>query len=86
MNCRDTDLTERLDYSSAVAVLGYSLILSILRAFRVRTEAEKVMFSAPFLGFITTHILHLNNYSMDYGIESVLETSGSYYSLSYSMY
>ncbi|KAL6998960.1 hypothetical protein U1Q18_000127 [Sarracenia purpurea var. burkii] len=64
---RDVDLTERLDYSSAVALLGYSLILAILRSFSVRAEAARVMVAAPLLAFVTTHILYLNNYTLDYG-------------------
>ncbi|KAL3503732.1 hypothetical protein ACH5RR_038181 [Cinchona calisaya] len=64
---RDVILTERLDYSSAVALIGYSLILAILRSFNVRDEASRVMVAAPFLAFITTHVLYLNNYKMDYG-------------------
>jgi len=65
--CRDIDLTEKLDYSSAVALLGYSLILSLLRAFNVKDEATRVMFAAPILAFVTTHILYLNFYELDYG-------------------
>ncbi|PUZ58386.1 hypothetical protein GQ55_5G505800 [Panicum hallii var. hallii] len=64
---RDIDLTEKLDYSSAVALLGYSLILSLLRAFNVKDEATRVMFAAPILAFVTTHILYLNFYELDYG-------------------
>ncbi|CAL4958634.1 unnamed protein product [Urochloa decumbens] len=64
---RDIDLTEKLDYSSAVALLGYSLILSLLRAFNVKDEAPRVMFAAPILAFVTTHILYLNFYELDYG-------------------
>lgn len=64
---RDVDITEKLDYSCAVALLGYSLILAILRSFNVRKEAARVMVSAPILAFVTTHILYLNNYRMDYG-------------------
>ncbi|XVE52893.1 hypothetical protein DITRI_Ditri02bG0160700 [Diplodiscus trichospermus] len=64
---RDVDLTEKLDYSSAVALLGYSLILAILRSFNVRDEAARVMVAAPFLAFVTTHILYLNFYTLDYG-------------------
>lgn len=64
---RDVDLTERLDYSSAVALLGFSLILSILRSLNVRDEASRVMVAAPLSAFIITHILYLNNYQMDYG-------------------
>uniref|UniRef100_A0A251U167 Post-GPI attachment to proteins factor 3 n=2 Tax=Helianthus annuus TaxID=4232 RepID=A0A251U167_HELAN len=64
---RDVDLTERLDYFSAIALLGYSLIVAILRSFNVRLEAARVMVSAPLLAFVTTHILYLNNYKLDYG-------------------
>lgn len=65
------DLTEKLDYSSAVALLGYSLILAILRCFNVRDEAARVMVAAPLLAFVTTHILYLNFYKLDYGIISL---------------
>lgn len=68
MNCRDVDVTEKLDYSSAVALLGYSLILAIIRSFSVTKEAAQVMVSAPLIAFVTTHILYLNNYQLDYGI------------------
>ncbi|KAL3647387.1 hypothetical protein CASFOL_008355 [Castilleja foliolosa] len=64
---RDVDLTEKLDYSSAVALLGYSLILAIIRAFNVRLEAARVMIAAPLIAFVTTHILFLNFYQLDYG-------------------
>ncbi|KAI4333332.1 hypothetical protein L6164_018160 [Bauhinia variegata] len=64
---RDVYLTEHLDYSSAVALLGYSLILAILRSFNIREEATRVMVSAPFAAFVTTHILYLNFYKLDYG-------------------
>ncbi|KAG5563926.1 hypothetical protein RHGRI_000193 [Rhododendron griersonianum] len=67
VNCRDVDVTERLDYSSAVALLGYSLILAIIRSFSVTKEAAQVMVSAPLIAFVTTHILYLNNYQLDYG-------------------
>eukprot|EP00262_Sarcandra_glabra_P011847 TRINITY_DN2929_c0_g1_i1.p1 TRINITY_DN2929_c0_g1~~TRINITY_DN2929_c0_g1_i1.p1 ORF type:complete len:349 (-),score=33.73 TRINITY_DN2929_c0_g1_i1:290-1336(-) len=65
---RDVELTEKLDYSSAVALLGYSLILAILRTFNVRDEAARVMVAAPLLAFVTTHILYLNFYKLDYGL------------------
>nr|GEV42326.1 post-GPI attachment to proteins factor 3 [Tanacetum cinerariifolium] len=64
---RDVELTEKLDYFSAIALLGYSLIVAILRSFNVRLEAARVMVSAPLLAFVTTHILYLNNYKLDYG-------------------
>lgn len=61
------ELTEKLDYSSAVAFLGFSLILALLRAFNVRDEATRVMVTAPLIAFVTTHILYLNFYKLDYG-------------------
>ncbi|KAL9230862.1 hypothetical protein vseg_006157 [Gypsophila vaccaria] len=64
---RDVDFTEKLDYSSAVAVLGCSLTISIMRSFHVRDEAARVMVAAPLLAFTVTHILYLNFYKMDYG-------------------
>lgn len=66
--CRDVDLTEKLDYSSAVALLGFSLILAVLRVFSVTDEAARVMVSAPLVAFVTTHILYLNCYQLDYGM------------------
>ncbi|KAK1366637.1 Post-GPI attachment to proteins factor 3 [Heracleum sosnowskyi] len=65
---RDVDITEKLDYSSAIALLGFSLILAIIRVFSVRTEAARVMVAAPLLAFVTTHILYLNFYQFDYGL------------------
>lgn len=67
---RDVELTEKLDYSSAVALIGFSLILSILRAFNVRDEAARVMVAAPLAAFVTTHILYLNFYKLDYGLNT----------------
>lgn len=64
---RDVDLTEKLDYSSGVALLGYSLILAIMRTFSVRVEAARVMIAAPIVAFVTTHILYLNFYQFDNG-------------------
>ena len=61
------ELTEKLDYSSAVALIGFSLIVSILRAFNVRDEAARVMIAAPLIAFVITHILYLNFYKLDYG-------------------
>ncbi|VFQ80586.1 unnamed protein product [Cuscuta campestris] len=68
LHSRDVDLTERLDNSSVVALLGFSLILAILRTFNVRDEATRVMVSAPIVAFVTTHILYLNFYQFDYGL------------------
>ncbi|KAJ8752982.1 hypothetical protein K2173_008717 [Erythroxylum novogranatense] len=65
---RDVELTEKLNYSSAVALLGFSLILAILRAFNIRDEAARVMVAVPVLAFVTTHIMYLNFYNLDYGL------------------
>ncbi|XP_048622919.1 post-GPI attachment to proteins factor 3-like [Brassica napus] len=72
---RDIDITKRLDFSSAIAVLGFSFIVSILRTFDVRVEAARVMVSAPVLALVTTHILYINFYKLDYasGLAMLLE-------------
>ncbi|KAI7735911.1 hypothetical protein M8C21_030567 [Ambrosia artemisiifolia] len=67
---RDVEMTEKLHYSSAAAILGFSLIVAILRAFSLRSEASRVMVAAPFIAFVTTHILYLNCYQLDYGEKS----------------
>uniref|UniRef100_A0A0D3BZF2 Post-GPI attachment to proteins factor 3 n=1 Tax=Brassica oleracea var. oleracea TaxID=109376 RepID=A0A0D3BZF2_BRAOL len=64
---RDVDITKRLDYSSAIVVLGFSLIVSILRTFDIRVEAARVMVSTPVLALVTTHVLYINFYKFDYG-------------------
>ncbi|EHA8592124.1 putative post-GPI attachment to proteins factor 3 [Cocos nucifera] len=67
----NSDLTEKLNQSSAVALLGYSLILAILRTFNVKGEAQRVTAAAPLLAFVTTHILYLNFYKLDYGLINI---------------
>ncbi|XP_010919213.1 uncharacterized protein [Elaeis guineensis] len=64
----NSDVTEKLNQSSAVALLGYSLILAILRTFNVKGEAQRVTAAAPLLAFVTTHILYLNFYKFDHGL------------------
>eukprot|EP00850_Spirogloea_muscicola_P007779 SM000040S14791 [mRNA] locus=s40:381868:383280:+ [translate_table: standard] len=64
---RDTKFTEAWDYSSVIALLGFSLVLSIFRAAALRLEAARVMVSAPIVAFVATHILYMNLYSFDYG-------------------
>ncbi|KAL6659937.1 hypothetical protein ACP70R_002059 [Stipagrostis hirtigluma subsp. patula] len=64
----DTFWTEKLYFSSAAAFLGYSLILAILRSLNLRDEASRVMVAAPILAFVTTHILYLNFYELDKGL------------------
>ncbi|KAL0360613.1 UNVERIFIED_CONTAM: Post-GPI attachment to proteins factor 3 [Sesamum radiatum] len=64
---RDVDLTEKLDYTFAVALLGYSLILAIIRSFSLRSGPARVMVAAPLIAFTITHIFFLNLYRMDYG-------------------
>ncbi|KAH0856460.1 hypothetical protein HID58_084721 [Brassica napus] len=72
---RDIDITKRLDFSSAIAVLRFSLIVSILRTFDVRVEAARVMVSALVLALVTTHVLYINFYKLDYasGLAMLLE-------------
>lgn len=69
------DLTEKLDHSSSVALIGFALILAVLRTFNVKTEASRVMIGAPLLAFLTTHILYLNFYKLDHGECSSLTRS-----------
>ncbi|CAN6923204.1 unnamed protein product [Brassica oleracea] len=72
---KDVDITKRLDYSSGIAVLGFSLIVYILRTFDVRVEATRVMVSAPVLALVTTHVLYINFYKLYYasGLAMLLE-------------
>lgn len=70
-------ITEQLDYSSAIALLGYTLIVTIIRTGNLRIEAAQVMVAAPILAFITTHILYLNFYQFDYGMGLDLTTTTS---------
>ncbi|KAI7740138.1 hypothetical protein M8C21_005279 [Ambrosia artemisiifolia] len=63
----DVEMTKRLNCSSAAALLGFSLVVAILRAINVRSQATRVMVSAPIIAFMTTHILYLNCYQFDYG-------------------
>ncbi|XP_027344057.1 post-GPI attachment to proteins factor 3 [Abrus precatorius] len=66
LHTRDFELTEKLDYSSAVGLLGYSLILAIVRSFNIKDEATRVMIFAPLLSFLITHIFYLNFYKFDH--------------------
>ncbi|CAG7902258.1 unnamed protein product, partial [Brassica rapa] len=68
---KDVDITKTLDYSSAIAILGFSLIVSILRTFDVRVEAARVMVSPPVLAFVTSHIMYINLYKLDYDIQKI---------------
>lgn len=67
-HARDTPFTEAWDYSSAVALIGGVLILSLFRTLNLRLEAPRVMYSAPIIAFTATHILYLNLYTFDYGL------------------
>lgn len=64
---RDVVVTERLDYFSAIALLGISLIVAIIRTANLRVEAARVMVAAPILAFLATHMLYLQFYTFDYG-------------------
>lgn len=65
---RYVELTENLYYSSRVALLGFSLVVSIIRSLNVTAEAARVMVAAPLIAFVTTHILFLNLVELDYGL------------------
>ncbi|CAL1405057.1 unnamed protein product [Linum trigynum] len=67
---RDVVLTEKLYFSSTVAWVGFSLILATFRAFNIRDEAARVMIAAPVIAFVTTHILYLNFYNFDKGLNA----------------
>ncbi|GAA0170877.1 hypothetical protein LIER_41040 [Lithospermum erythrorhizon] len=69
-HCRDVELTNKLHISSAVALLGYSVVVAILRAFNVKDEAARVMIAAPLIAFIATHILYLNLYQLDHSLNT----------------
>ncbi|KAK6934809.1 Per1-like [Dillenia turbinata] len=68
---RGMDLTQKLNYSSVVALLGYSLILAVIRTFNLRTEAAQVMAAAPLLAFTITHIFFLNIYQFAYDVSQL---------------
>uniref|UniRef100_A0A0D3CRT8 Post-GPI attachment to proteins factor 3 n=1 Tax=Brassica oleracea var. oleracea TaxID=109376 RepID=A0A0D3CRT8_BRAOL len=59
LHLQDVDITKTLDYLTAIAILGFSLIVSILRTFDVRVEAARVMVSPPVLAFVTSHIISM---------------------------
>lgn len=65
---RDVVFTERMDYLSAVSVIGYTLILAILRTMSIKAEATRVMVVAPIISFLATHMLYLNFFKFDYGL------------------
>jgi hypothetical protein len=69
---RDMTFTEMLDYSSAIALIGYSLLLAIIRTGNLRAEAPRVMVAAPIIAFISTHILYLNLYKFDYNLNMII--------------
>ncbi|GJP53709.1 hypothetical protein CLOM_g12861, partial [Closterium sp. NIES-68] len=65
-HARDVSVTEVGDYSSAIALIGMSLLVCIIRISSLREEATRVMVSAPVIAFTTTHIFFLNFYDFDY--------------------
>lgn len=60
-------VTERLDYFSAVALLGVSLIVAIIRVASLRVEASRVLVAAPITAWLITHCLYLSFFRFDYG-------------------
>ncbi|KAH9624234.1 hypothetical protein KSS87_004977 [Heliosperma pusillum] len=68
LHTRDLDVTEKLGYSSSVTLLGFGLVLAIFRAFSLKNEAAKVMVGAPIIALVIAHILYLNLYYLDHGL------------------
>jgi hypothetical protein len=64
--CRDCKISEQLDYYSAIALLGFSLITAIIRALSLTTEAARVTVAAPIIGFTASHITALMSFIDDY--------------------
>lgn len=56
-----------MDYLSAVSVIGYTLIVAIIRTMNVKVEASRVMIASPIIAFVATHMLYLNLLNFDYG-------------------
>ncbi|KAI5079295.1 hypothetical protein GOP47_0004774 [Adiantum capillus-veneris] len=67
-HARDIVLTERMDYLSAVSVIGYTLIVAILRTMNDKAEATRVMVVSPIIAFLATHMLYLTLMKFDYGL------------------
>eukprot|EP00250_Pteridium_aquilinum_P008211 c17768_g1_i1 orf=322-1395(-) len=65
---RDIVITERMDYFSAVSVIGYTLIVAIIRTMNVTLEAARVMVASPIIAFMATHMLYLSLLNFDYGL------------------
>ncbi|KAH6554528.1 hypothetical protein KP509_1Z327900 [Ceratopteris richardii] len=63
---RDVVLTERMDYCSAILVIGYSLIIAFLRTFHIKSEMAQVILVAPIILFLIIHMLYLNLFNFDY--------------------
>ena len=56
-----------MDYFSAVSVIGYTLIVAIIRTMNVTLEAARVMVASPIIAFMATHMLYLSLLNFDYG-------------------
>ncbi|CAI5496632.1 unnamed protein product, partial [Closterium sp. Naga37s-1] len=65
-HARDVWETQSGDYTSAIALIGISLLVCIIRISSLREEATRVMVAAPVIAFTTTHIFYMNFYTFDF--------------------
>ncbi|CAI5985771.1 unnamed protein product, partial [Closterium sp. NIES-65] len=74
-HARDVWETQSGDYTSAIALIGISLLVCIIRISSLREEATRVMVAAPVIAFTTTHIFYMNFYTFDFDWNIVVCTS-----------
>ena len=57
-----------MDYLSAVVIIGYTLIVAIIRTLDLRFVAVQMMAAVPIALFVCGHVMYLNFYKFDYGM------------------
>jgi hypothetical protein len=67
-HCRDTRLTEALDYFSADALLAYALFAALARAARLTRPRQFAPAAAALLGALALHVRHMAWVRFDYGL------------------
>ena len=67
-HCRDTRLTERLDYFSAGALVAFNLFLSVTRVFGVTTAKIFASIGIPIAVMYVVHVWRMLNVLFDYGL------------------
>ena len=56
-----------MDYLSAAVIIGYTLIVAIIRTLELRFVAVQMMVAVPIAVFVCGHVMYLNFYKFDYG-------------------